>query len=107
MLYYFQLGERVICRCKRHEEKKVSNKETERKQVENCFNKNSIKDLTTDKHSLSRRICREKSKKRKREREITQIVPTKQAAKKGNFTFLKMFQYPIKIIRGDKNQIST
>jgi hypothetical protein len=80
---------------------------TERKQVETCSNKNSIKDSTTDKHSRSTRRCREESKKRQREREITQIVPTKQAARKGNFTFWKKFQAPIKTIRGDKHQIST
>jgi hypothetical protein len=80
---------------------------TERKEVEPSPNKNSIKDLTTDKHSLSTRRCREESKKRQREREITQIASTKQATRKGNFTFLKMFQDPIKKIRGDKHQIST
>jgi hypothetical protein len=80
---------------------------TERKQVETCSNKNSIKDSTTYKHSLSTRRCREESKKKQGEREITQIVPTKQVARKGNFTFQKTFQAPIKTIRGDKHQIPT
>jgi hypothetical protein len=80
---------------------------SERKQVETCSNKNSIKDSTTDKHSRSTRKCREESKKRQGERENTQIVPTKQAARKGNFTFLKKFQAQIKTIGSDKYQIST
>ena len=57
----------------------------ERKQVETCSNKNSIKDSTTDKHSRSTRKCREESKKRRGERENTQIVSTKQAARIGKF----------------------
>jgi hypothetical protein len=80
---------------------------TERKKVETCPNKKSIKDSTTKKHSLSTRRCKEESKKRQGEREITQIVPTKQAVRKGNFTFRKKFQAPINKIRGDKHQIST
>jgi hypothetical protein len=80
---------------------------SKRKQVETYSNKNSIKDSTIDKHSRSTRKCREESKKRHGERENTQIVPTKQAARKGNFTFLKMFQAQIKTIGSDKYQIST
>jgi hypothetical protein len=56
---------------------------------------------------MSTRKCREESKKRQGERENTQIVPTKQAARKGNLTFLKTFQAPIKTIGSNKNQIST
>jgi hypothetical protein len=81
---------------------------TKRKQVEKPVltrTQSNIQQL--DNHSLSTRRCREESKKRQREREITQIVPTKQAARKGNFTFLKKFQAPINTIRGDKHQIST
>jgi hypothetical protein len=78
---------------------------TERKQGETCSNKNSIKDSTTNKHSMSTRAYREESKKRQGERENTQIVPTKQATRKGNFTFLKTFQDPIKTIRAYKYQI--
>jgi hypothetical protein len=55
---------------------------------------------------MSTRKCREESKKRQGERENTQIVPTKQAARKGNFTFLKKFQAPIKTIGSNKHQIS-
>jgi hypothetical protein len=40
-------------------------------------------------------------------RQNTQIVPPKQVARKGNFTFLKMFQAQIKTIGRDKHQIST
>jgi hypothetical protein len=79
----------------------------ERKQVETCSNKNSTKDSTTDKHSMSTRKCKEESKKRQGEREITQTVPTKQAARKGNFTFMENFQDPIKTIESYKNKIST
>ena len=75
---------------------------TERKQVETCYNKKSIMGSKTNKHSMSTRKCREESKKRQGERENTQIASTKQAARKGNFTFLKKFQAPIKTIRSDK-----
>jgi hypothetical protein len=47
--------------------------------------KNSIKDPKANKHPRSTIKCREESKKRQRERENTQIVPTKQAARKSNF----------------------
>jgi hypothetical protein len=77
------------------------------KQVETCSNKNSIKDSTTDKHSRSTIKCREESKKRQGERENTQTIPTKQEARKRNFTFLKIFKAPIKTIGSDKYQIST
>jgi hypothetical protein len=46
---------------------------TERKQVENFSNKNSIKDLTTKKHPMSTRKCREESKKIQGEREILKL----------------------------------
>ena len=45
MLHYFQSGERVLCRCKRHKEKGLQTKHAlnamryERKQVETCSNK--------------------------------------------------------------------
>jgi hypothetical protein len=74
---------RVRCKCKRHEEKRIKTKNAlkivryERKKVETCSNNNSIKDLTTNKHSRSTRKCGEQSKKRQGEREITQIVLTK------------------------------
>ena len=54
MLHYFQSGERVLCRCKRHEAKGLQTKHAlkamryERKQVENCSEKNTIKDSTTN-----------------------------------------------------------
>jgi hypothetical protein len=54
MLYYFQSGERVLCICKRYEEKRLQTKHSlkavryERKQVENCSDKNTIKDSTTN-----------------------------------------------------------
>ena len=113
MFYYFQQGERVKCRCKRHEAKRLQTKHAlkevryERKQVEIFPNNKSIKYLTTNKHSRSTIKWREESKKRQGERGITQTVPTKQAARKGNFTFRKKFQAPIKKIRGYKHQIST
>ena len=80
---------------------------TERKKVEDCSKKKSIKDSKIYKHSMSTRKCREESKKRQGERENTQIVPTKQTTRKGNFTFLKFFQDPINTIGSDKKQIST
>jgi hypothetical protein len=64
---------------------------SERKQVETCSKKNSIKDSTTDKQSRSIRKCKEESKRIQGERENTQIVSTKQVARKGNFTFLNFF----------------
>jgi hypothetical protein len=69
MLYYFQSRERVLCRCKRHEAKRLQTKHAfkavryERKQVENCSNKKSIKDSTIDKHSRSTIKSIEESKK--------------------------------------------
>jgi hypothetical protein len=79
----------------------------ERKKVETCSNKNSIKDSITGKHSMSTRKCGEESKKRQGEREITQIVLTREATRKGNFTFLKKFQAPINTIGSDRHKIST
>ena len=58
---------------------------TERKKVEYCSNKNSFKDPKTNKHPRSTIKHKEESKKRQGERENTQIVPTKQAARKSNF----------------------
>jgi hypothetical protein len=59
---------------------------TERKKKKKSWsNKNSIKDPKTNKHPRSAIKCREESKKRQGERENTQIVPTKQAARKSNF----------------------
>jgi hypothetical protein len=62
---------------------------TERKQVQTCSKNNSIKDSTTEKHSRSTRKCREETKKIQGEGGNNQIVPTKQAARKGNFTFFE------------------
>jgi hypothetical protein len=55
----------------------------------NCSNKNSIKDSTINNNSRNTRNFRQESKKRQGEREITQTVPTKQAARKRNFTIVK------------------
>jgi hypothetical protein len=109
-LLYFAGLKLTICRCKRHEAKRIQTKHAlkavryERKQLETFSKNNSIKDSTIDKHSRSTRKCREESKKRQGERENTQIVSTKQAARKGNFTFLKRFQAQIKTIMMDKHQ---
>jgi hypothetical protein len=80
---------------------------TKRKKVETCSNKNSIKYFTTNKHSRNTRKCREESKKRQGERGITQTVLTKQATRKGNFTFMKKFEAPINTIGRDKHKNST
>jgi hypothetical protein len=55
------------------------------KKEEACSNKNSIKYPKTNKHPRSIIKCRGESKKRQGERENTQIVPSKQAARKSNF----------------------
>jgi hypothetical protein len=76
MLYYFQSGERVLCRCKRHEEKRLQTKHAlkavkyERKQVETCSEKNTIKDSTTNQafiecNKMKRRIQEKTGRKRK------------------------------------------
>jgi hypothetical protein len=75
MFYYFQSGERVKCRCKRHKAKRLQTKHAlkevryERKQVENFSDKNTIKDSTTNQafkeyKKMQRRIQEKTGRKR-------------------------------------------
>ena len=71
MLHYFQSGERVLCRCKRHEAKGIQTKHAfkvvryERKQVETCSNKKEHhQGLYNQSRIQGTQIkCREESKK--------------------------------------------
>jgi hypothetical protein len=75
ILHNFQSGERVLCRCKRHKAKGLQTKHElkavryERKQVENCSNKNTIKDYKTNQafkehKKIQRRIQEKTGRKR-------------------------------------------
>jgi hypothetical protein len=82
MLYYFQSGERVLCRCKRHKAKRLQTKNAlkavryEIKQVETCSKNNTIKDSKTNQafkeHNKMKRRIQEKIGRKRNHSKLSQ-----------------------------------
>jgi hypothetical protein len=97
MPHYFQSGERVMCRCKRHEAKGLQTKHAlkavryERRQVETFFDKQEHhKGFYNQSNIQGRQSNAKKNPRNDREKEKPlKTVPRKHGARKRNFTYMK------------------